>query len=356
LTGTNLVYDWNCWLWSQSLGGTAAVLPLPNPDCYDDAPVVNPVDGRLAFHNLNQNGDIRGLYVTTPDLSSKQKIPVINNPSWPAWSPDGHWLAFVDGNNANSAFSADNGNNLWVSRSDGSSLSQISGFSDGINRFPHGAIWGPDGDELVGAGTIFGTNGLWVIPLTPELDDCDGPPIRLPTKPGDAIDFAGSIAVAAAPGSIITTTQAPGLFIRETPDAVVVYWNTNFVGYALESDTNLTSRAWTQVNGPYFLSGPYFEHWEARDSLLSEKYFRLRSPGVFVLSQPPFLTIQLQTSDAVLSWPAQLSGFTLQSKSSLDPAVPWNDLLGPYPVNGVNFEYREPAASAYMHFFRLRGP
>ena len=355
LTGTNLVFDWNCWLWRQSLGGTASVLPLPNPDCYDDAPVVNPVDGSLAFQNLNPNA-IRGLYVTTPALTAKTRVNTSVAASWPAWSPDGQWLAFADGNNFASAFSSDNGTNLWVMRSDGTSQNQITGFSDGINRFPHGAIWGPAGDELVGAGTIFGTNGLWIIPLTPALDDCDGPPILLPTTPGDAIDFAGSIVVAASPNSSVTTTQAPGLFIRQTPDAVVIYWSTNYVGYALQSETDLLSPAWVPVNGPYFLSGSYFEHWEARTNLLSQSFFRLASPAVFVLSQPPLLTIQLQTNTAVLSWPAQLAGFTLQSKTSLDPAVPWNDLPGPYAINGFNLEYREPSASAQGRFFRLRGP
>jgi hypothetical protein len=356
LTGTNLVFDWSCWLWRMSLGGTAAVLPLPAPDCYDDAPVVNPVDGRLAFHNLNANAAISGLYVTTPVLTSKQRLNPGVAASWPAWSPDGQWLVFADGNSSASSFTADNGTNLWVMRSDGTSLNQITGFSDGANRFPHGAIWGPDGDDLVGAGTIFGTNGLWIIPLTPALDDCDGPPFRLPTTPGDAIDFAGSIVVAASPSSLVTTTQAPGLFIRQTPDAVVVYWSTNFVGFALESETNLLSRAWTPINGPYFLSGPYFEHWEARGSLSSQKYSRLHSPAVFVLSQPPVLTIQLQTNNAVLSWSALPAGFTLQSKTDLSSAVPWNDLIGPYSINGGNFEYREPSASTQHRFFRLRGP
>jgi hypothetical protein len=356
LTGTNLVFDWSCWLWRMSPGGTASVLPLPAPDCSDDAPVVNPVDGRLAFHNLNQNAAISGLYVTTPDLASKQRLSLGGTASWPAWSPDGQWLVFADGNSSASAFTADNGMNLWVVRSDGTSLNQISGFSDGVNRFPHGAVWGPDGDALVGAGTIFGTNGLWIIPLTPELDDCDGSPIRLPTTPGDAIDFAGSIVVAASPGSLVTT-QAPGLFIRQTPDAVVVYWTTNFVGYALESETNPSSSAWVPVNGPYYLFGPYFEHWEPRASLLSQKYFRLRAPGKFLLSQPPLLAIQWQTNNVVVSWSALLPGFTLQSKTDLDAAVPWNDLISPNTINGINYEYREPAASTTQsRFFRLRGP
>jgi len=356
LSGTNLIFDWNCWVWRQSLGGAAVQLPLPSPDCYDDAPGVNPVDGRLAFHNLDPYPAFNGLFVTTPDLASKQRLNLNILASWPAWSPDGQWLAVADGNNYVSAFSADNGTNLWILRSDGTSLNQISAFSDGTNRFPHGAIWGPDGDELVGAGTIFGTNGLWIIPLTPELDDCGGPPLLLPTTPGDAIDFAGSVVVAAVTNSVLTTTQAPGLFIRQTPGAVVVYWNTNFVGYALESETNLSSKAWTSVNGPYFLSGPYFEHWEPRASLLAQKYFRLHAPGEFVLSAPPLLTIQLQTNTAVLSWSANLPGFVLQSKTNLSPATAWNDQPGPYPISGGNFQFFDPVSRTQGRFYRLRGP
>ncbi len=94
---------------------------------------------------------------------------------------------------------------------------------------------------LVAAGTIFGTNGLWLIPLTPDLMDCDGPPILLPTTPGDAIDFAGSIVVA-PPTSQIISTQAPGLFIRQTPDAVVVYWSTNYRRLHAGSHAQLAAR------------------------------------------------------------------------------------------------------------------
>jgi Tol biopolymer transport system component len=144
LTETNLIFDWSCWLWTIAIGGgTGTILSLPSPDCYDDAPAVNPVDGRLAFHNLNPN--LSGLYVTTPDRTSKQRLNLgVPGASWPAWSPDGDWLVFVDGNSLATAFSADGGTNLWVVRPDGTDLNQLSGFTDGTSRFPHGAIWTPD--------------------------------------------------------------------------------------------------------------------------------------------------------------------------------------------------------------------
>jgi hypothetical protein len=356
LTQTNLVFDWSCWLWSIGVGGgTGAVLPLPAPDCYDDAPVVNPVEGSVAFHNLDPDSSLSGLYVTSPDRTSKTRLVTsVPGASWPAWSPDGTWLAFADGNSASSAFSADAGTNLWVVRGDGTDLTQISGFTDGMNHFPHGALWTPDSSGLVGAGTVFGTNGLWLIPLTPDYLDCDGPPILLPTSPGDAIDFAGSIVVAPTP--LVVLTQAPGLFIRQTPGAVVVYWNTNFAGYTLESKPDVSTSGWAPVAGPYFLDGSYFEHWELRSALAPQEFFRLHYTGAFVLSQPPLLTITLQGNNVLLTWPSTFAGFTLQTKSDPAAATSWNDLPGPYAASSGNYQYQESLNSAGARFFRLRGP
>ena len=351
LTGTNLVFDWSCWLWSMTPGGVSSMLPLVT-DCFDDAPVVNPVDGRLAFHNLNATAGVSGLYVTTPDLTTKTNLnPNVPGASWPEWSPDGQWLAFADGNNANSAFTGDGGKNLWVMRADGTSLSQISGFSDPVNGFPHGAVWSPDGHALVGAGTIFGTNGLWLIPLTPDLDDCTGPPILLPTSPGDAIDFAGSIVVA-APAPLVVTP--PGLFIRQDANAVVVYWSTNFIGFTLEYATNLSATAlWAPISGPYDFNGFYYEHSESKTNLQGVRFFRLRYTGGTVTPPNPSLSIRLETNTVVLSW--QTTGFNLESKADPSSTTAWNPINGPYPVNGGNFEYREPLNLSQRKFYRLHG-
>lgn len=359
LTETNLIFDWNCWLWDLGLGSSVAtVLPLPSPNCYDDAPVVNPVDGELAFHNLDTSDGVAGLYLTTPARNAKQRLNVaVTGASWPAWSPDGRWLSFVDGNSENAAFSADEGTNLWIVGADGSELNQISGFNDGTNRFPHGAIWAPDGSTLVGAATIFGTNGLWLIPLTPDLIDCDGPPIRLPTSPGDAIDFAGSVVV--APSALaVPPPPALGLFIRQTPDAVVVYWSTNYTGYTLESSPDLVAGAWTTIAGPYFQVDSYFEYWETRANLAAAKFFRLHFTGAVVLSQPPPLEISAAADSVAISWPDMVAGFLLETTTNLAPPVTW------WPAANVTvtetngqraiidrLDHQTPG-----HFFRLRSP
>jgi hypothetical protein len=334
------------------LNTSGSLSSLINADCFDEAPVRNPADGRVAFHNLNPNGALAGLYVANTDGSGRQRIvSTVPGASWPAWSPDGADLVFADGNNTN----ANAGKNLWLVYPDGSGLLQISGFTDSTNGFPHGALWSPDNSTLVSAATIFGTNGLWLIPLTPDHAECDGAPILLPTTPGDAIDFAGSIVV--APSTTRVVTQPPGLFIREDASAVVVYWSTNFVGFTLQSADNLPAPTWNPIAGPYYLVGGYYEYAESKAGLQFQKYFRLAYSGVTVVSAPPTLSIQLSSNSVIVLWPASFGGFTLESKTNLSPAVPWTPVGGSYQTIGATIECRDSMASpGFARFYRLRGP
>ncbi|MEO6036080.1 MAG: hypothetical protein ABIQ35_12565, partial [Verrucomicrobiota bacterium] len=163
--GTNeLVFDNNCVLLRQTFGGTPTQLPLAlTPQCLNGAPVINPVDGRLALHNLNANAP--GVYVAPPDWSSRAVVP---EPSllrfrWPGWSFDGSRLVVAD--RVSSSF-INTGVNLWIATPDGSRIHQITALTEPTGGFPRGAIWTPDGRALVTAGRINGTNGLWVIPLS----------------------------------------------------------------------------------------------------------------------------------------------------------------------------------------------
>jgi hypothetical protein len=346
-----LLTDYLCDIWDLNTNG--ALSAVISADCNDDAPVRSPVDGRIAFHNLSLSGSIAGLYVAAADGSGRQRIvSTVAGASWPEWSADGQTLAFADHNIA----SVDSGRNLWLTDPGGSNLVQISGFTDATNGFPHGAVWSPDSSALVGAGTVFGTNGLWVVPLTDARDGCDGPPYRLPTSPGDPIDFAGSIVV--APSTQPTFAVLPGLFIRLAPTAVVVYWTTGYAGFTLEYKTDVSPDApWTPINGPYYLAGSYYEYWEATGSLQAAKFFRLRYTGAVVLSQPPALTGQVQSGAASISWPTNVAGFVLQSTTDLSPPVIWQDVAAPYGLSGLSFVYQDAAVgSVPRKFFRLRGP
>ena len=345
LTATNLIFDWSCWLWKITPGGVGSLLPLAT-DCYDDAPYVNPVNGRLAFHNLSPNAAIAGLYVTTPAITNKQRLKIsVPGASWPAWSPNGQLIAFAD-NDTNQAFTADGGTNLWVVNGNGTGLNQITSLTDGTTRFPHGAIWSPHGDALVAAGTIYGTNGLWIIPLGPNGECCQGAPILLPTTPGDAIDFAGSVIVA-------PSTNLLGLFIRLDTNDVVVYWSTNFSGYVLESKPKVgPAGVWTNVPGPYILNGLNFEHHEPRNALAPTKFFRLHYTGAVLVR--PQLLVTIQGSDAVISWSTYFGGYTLQAAGSLSPAAFWETLPGPYQTAGGSFLYFDPLTGSGPRFYRLR--
>lgn len=349
---TELIFDNNCVLLRQGLNGPATQLPPAlTPQCLNGAPVVNPADGRLAFHNLNPNAP--GVYVTPPDWSSRTQLtePTTLRLRWPGWSFDGLRLAMAD--RTSSAF-INTGVNLWTAASDGSNLHQITALTEPAGGFPHGAIWTPDGRALVGAGRIDGTNGLWVITLAADGSACHCPPRLLPTSAGSDIDFAGSILVAPAPQIGVP----PGLFIRQEPNAVVVYWSTNFEGYTLESQMNLPAiGAWTPITGPYFLSGGYYEYREPRANLAAGKLFRLRLTGVMILTPPePELTFRYNPGAVVLNWPLSYAGYTLEVTTNLSSPVIWSPLNATYQVTNGLFEYRRNLPGPPQEFYRLRWP
>jgi len=345
-----IVFDNNCLFWRMGLTGGVARLPLPN-DCLQAAPSVNPLDGRLAFQIIFP-GQI-GLYLAPSNAASKQNLGLsVQSPRWPAWSPDGQRIAIADDPIQSSAIDA--GRNLWVvSLGAQTNVFRITALPGGAG-FPNGAVWTHGGNQLVGAGRLGGTNGLWVIPLTLNLDACAAPPQRLPTSPGDEIDFAGSVVAT----SVTVSYANVGLFIRLEPGAVVVYWSTNYDGFTLESAANLPAGLiWTPVSGPYFRAGPYFEYRESRAALAARRYFRLHYPGVLILTPPePEVEFHLEPAAAVLNWPLNYVGYTLEAATNLSPPVLWTPLGGPYlNTNGV-FEYRRALPGPPQEFYRLRWP
>lgn len=358
-SGTNLVFDNSCLLFSGPAGGPFTQLPLAlTPECYDEAPVVNPADGRLAFHNSNP-GAPHGVYVTSPDWTTRTWIaePTTLRLRWPAWSPDGTRLLMAD---QSSPMFINTGVNLWTANADGSNLRQITALiaPDG---FPHGAIWTPDGRGIVGAGTIGGVNGLWVVPLESDGGACHCPPRLLPTSAGSAIDFVGSALTAPAP----LAGPRPDLFIRTETNVVVVYWSTNFDGYSLEFTTNLAGNTWSPISGPYYLAAGNYEYREARSALAADKFFRLHYPGVFYLTPSawmlvpaePTLAFAFDANQAVLTWPLDYAGYTLEVTTNLTPPIIWVPLNATFSQTNGHFEFRSDLSkSKPQEFFRLRGP
>jgi len=261
---SGLVFDYECGIYTIDLAGVIVDLPMQN-DCYDDAPVVNPFDGRISFHNLNI-APLRGLYQSDPAGSTRQRYNIsVAGPAWPAWSPNGTMLSF-----ANVRPATGTGQNLYTMPSDGSEFHQLTGFIDPTNGFPFGALWSPEGDALVGAGSIRGVNGLWVLPLNETASACVGNPYRLPTTPGDLIDIAGSIRVGIAP---------PKLFIRREPGVAIVFWDARARNFLLEASAVLGPNAvWMPVNGPYPVNAGFHEVVVPNPDQLNDAFFRLRHP------------------------------------------------------------------------------
>ena len=339
----NLIFDYGCNFWTVPLSNSASIFQLTN-SCYFAAPTVNPANGSLAFFDVSTGGGIR-----TVDASggvSTHLGATIYGSRWPAWSPDGTRLSFCYLNNVY----ANNGlADLYTINADGSALAQISAFTNVNDGFLYGAIWTPAGNGLVGAGSIYGTNGLWLIPLTGDAQHCDCPAKLLPTTAGDPIDFAGS--VISAPAAIIAK---PGLFIRCDDNAIVVYWSTNYQGFSLQAATSLNpNTSWNAITGPYFQNGGYYEYHEAKTTLAATKFFRLEYPGIIVI-QPlqPKLSMQLQTDQVVLTWSTNFVGYTLEATTNLTPPVIWSPLNGAGLNPSGQFEFRQNL-SLPREFFRL---
>lgn len=261
---SGLVFDYECTIQRIDLAGVVTDYPMAN-DCFDDAPVVNPFDGRLAFHNLNALPN-RGLYQSDATGATRDRFDLtLAGPAWPEWSPDGARLSFADVR-PGTGF----GQNLYTMSEDGAVVHRITGFTDATNGFPFGAIWSPAGDALIGAGWIRGQNGLWVIPIDDGTCACAGTPVRLPTTPGDLIDIAGSVRIGFTP---------PVLYIHRAPGEVVVFWDKAARDFVLEAAAAFEpASGWIRVDGPYTINGN-FNEVRFPDSVLAEKaFFRLVRP------------------------------------------------------------------------------
>ena len=341
-----LILDYGCGFWQAPLSNPPAIFPLAS-DCYSYAPAVNPVDGRVAFFDASANAGT-GIDVGPAGGGLAQHLdPTVMGSRWPAWSPNGARLSFSYLNNYYATYGMAD---LYTINPDGTALAQITAFTSTSDGFLYGAIWTPAGNCLLGAGSIYGTNGLWRIPLTSDGQHCDCPAKLLPTSDGDPIDFAGSVIAAPA-----ATVAKPGLFIRLDANAVVVYWSTNYQGYSLQATAGLDANlSWGDISGPYFQNGAYYEYHEARTALAATRFFRLQYPGTIIL-QPwqPKIFVQVQAGELVLTWHTNYVGYTLEATTNLIPPFVWSP-LSPTVVNtNGQLEFRL-SSSLPREFFRLR--
>ena len=177
----HFLVDAACSIYRVNRNGTGVTDLTHAHSCYDDSPSVNPINGRIAFHNQFMGG-----LTANPDGS---QITVISNTKasdwWFSWSKDGQWLSFL------------RGANYYKIHLDGSGLTQltfesypIKSSSDYGPQVPHApAIWSDDGQTLVAPGTRRGVQGIYVI----AADGSGTTTLLLASPPGTWVDFVGSV-------------------------------------------------------------------------------------------------------------------------------------------------------------------
>jgi hypothetical protein len=343
-----LFIDYSCLIWRLGIDGApASEIDLPF-DCYDDAPATHPQGARIAFHNLNSDPNVRGLYVGNLETRSRQKLPVpILSARWPSWSPDGQWLAVAGDGGTEPPLNQVA--NLFVVSADGTTSYQITAFGKAGDGFQNGAIWGADGGSLIGAASLNGRNGIYVVPLVPDLSACAAPPSRLETSPGDPIDFVGSLA--APPAS-------PELFITSVASEVFVSWRTSVADFNLEASLTVGPTAqWQVISGPFASSGGFFRHLVPPADRQTSKFYRLRRGSVAASATRPNLYISSGTSGMIVTWRTSLADFNLEASPALGRNAAWQPISGPFPSRSGFFEYVVPPVDRQaIRFYRLSRP
>jgi hypothetical protein len=99
LDGSRFYFDHSCSIFSRNRDNTGPVT-VRNVNCWDDAPVVRPCTGQIAWHNFLSS---QGLWLADSNGSNAFRITnsvgtgsAASSDIHPAWSPDGEWLVFIN--------------------------------------------------------------------------------------------------------------------------------------------------------------------------------------------------------------------------------------------------------------------
>lgn len=235
--GTQFIVPYRCGELFRFLNGNPASGFSASLDFCTDALVVNPVDGRIAFHDLSR---AMALIIGDPDAQNKVLVPNTRQGRYPHWSSDGEWLSFtIQTDSQNGGF------NLYKIKPDGTGRQQLTFFSGSTNGFERGAAWSPDGNALIGAANINGTNGLYRV----AADGSGNATYLNITQPGDPIFYVGAVV-----GSV-----PPLLKISLINNQLVLSWPTNPTGFQLQSaSTPLTVNSWLLVPDQPVVAGHDF--------------------------------------------------------------------------------------------------
>jgi hypothetical protein len=240
---TKVVFDSICAIYQSDAEGMNATT-LISGDCYDDAPFLNPVDARIAFHN--QGG------IAVADANGANAGHVMNTQGgdyWAAWSQDGQWLSF-------GVYTGNVATDYYKVKPDGSGLTLLTPFhgDTGEGYGPRG-IWTSDGESIVAPGTVFGVAGLYAI-----ATDGTGTVRRLAISAGNAPDFVGSVTDGTITGDVVlpttttTTTTTTSSTSTSTSTSTTTSSSTSVPATTPEVPTTSTTLAGECLVGPTYES------------------------------------------------------------------------------------------------------
>jgi len=95
----------------------------------------SPDGERIAYHRTDNPPDSSGIWVIDADGANKRHLFGLGG--YPDWSPDGSQLVYINYSN--------NGNNVWIIDSSGTSQIQLTSLKDHDNRYP---VFSPDGQSI----------------------------------------------------------------------------------------------------------------------------------------------------------------------------------------------------------------
>jgi Tol biopolymer transport system component len=152
---SQIVFDFDCDIYVMDRDGSNMQLlstgwPFPYPR-YNDAPALNPADGRITWYNDWDGG---GLGVADADGSNAYHITNTQQYDYtPIWSPDGEWIAFW------------REGNLFKIHPDGTGLTQLTfrivDYSKDGDYINDTGAWMPSGEWLVAPAKVDGVDGLY---------------------------------------------------------------------------------------------------------------------------------------------------------------------------------------------------
>lgn len=180
MDGSRIYFDYSCVIYAIDPDGLNLEVIIedwpPDADppwfnCYNDVPDVNPVDGRLAWHNENY-----GIGLSMGDGQNRHWLYNSAPMDWsPRWSPDGEWIAFH------------RAGNLYKIRPDGTDLTQLTFLSAPDSMSFWTGAWEAGGGWLLTHATVSGDTSLYAV-----ATDGSGMMAPLFTEPGAAPVYVGN--------------------------------------------------------------------------------------------------------------------------------------------------------------------